>query len=122
MRAKEFVREAKGAKISKRQQQASVGINKITDGERWNSDYKAYRLGLAVAPCDGVNMPDVDKESWVGRWKTTHPYTKEEQEMLKLAYKAVDIDHEDVNHGDLRSKELDDTYTVSPVANWMKTK
>lgn len=122
MRAREFVLEAKRGKITKRQGNASRGINKFTDGEHWNSDYKAYRLGLALACTDGKIAPDVDFESWVGRWKTAHPYTKEEQEMLKRAYDAVKVEHEDVNDGDMRSQELDSTYTVSPVANWMKTK
>ena len=125
MRAREFIEEskiAKSAKISKRQQVATRGLNKVTDGDRWNSDYKLYRLGLALAACDGVNLPDVDAESWVGRWKTVHPYSKEEQDMLNLAYKAVNAEAEDVNNGDMKSEELPDTYTVSPVSNWMNTK
>lgn len=119
MRAREFINEAQ---ISKRLQQSTRGLNKFTDGERWNSDYKMYRLGLALAACDGETMPDVDKESWVGRWKTTHPYSQKEQDMLKLAYKAVEIEYQDVNNGDMESKELDSTNTVSPVANWMNKK
>lgn len=120
MRAKDFIVEKTQGKITPRQQKATVGLNKITDGDRWNSDYKAYRLGLAVAVCDGKNMPDVDFESWVGRWKTTHPYTQQEQDMLKLAYKATNVTYQDVNNGDLRSQELDSTNTVSPVSDWMK--
>lgn len=120
MRAKEFIKEDQGGKMSKRQQNPTVGVNKFTDGERWNSDYKLYRLGLALAGCDGINMPEIDVESWVGRWKTAHPYTKEEQDMLKLSYKAVKADYEDINHGDLNSKELDSTNTTSPVSQWMK--
>lgn len=121
MRAKDFITEKKQGKITPRQQNASVGINKITDGDRWNSDYKAYRMGLALAACDGKTMPDIDYESWVGRWKTTHPYTEEEQDMLKLAYKATNVTYQDVNKGDLKSRELDSTHTVSPVANWNKS-
>lgn len=122
MRAREFVLETKRGKLTKRQRNASRGINKFTDGEHWNSDYKAYRLGLALACTDGKSMPEVDFESWVGRWKTAHPYTPEEQEMLNRAYNAVKVDHEDLNHGDMRSQELDTTNKVSPVSNWMKTK
>lgn len=120
MRAKEFILEVKRGKITKRQGNASRGINKFTDGERWNSDYKAYRLGLALACTDGKIMPEVDFESWVGRWKTAHPYTEQEQEMLKRAYEATKTEHEDVNHGDMHSQELPSTNTVSPVSNWMK--
>ena len=120
MRAKEFIVEKKQGKITARQQQSTVGLNKITDGDRWNSDYKAYRMGLALACTDGKELPDMDYESWVGRWKTTHPYTQEEQDMLKMAYQATNVKYEDLNNGDLRSQELKSTNTVSPVANWMK--
>ena len=122
MRAREFITEKHQGKITARQQQATVGLNKITDGDRWNSDYKTYRMGLALACTDGKTLPDVDFESWVGRWKTTHPYTQEEQDMLVMAYKATNTKYQDLNKGDLRSQELDSTNTVSPVSNWMDKK
>lgn len=106
---------AESKKIPKRFQEPSTGINKFTDGERWNSDYKMYRLGLALAPCDGENVPDVDPESWVGRWKTAHPYTDTEQKMLKLAYKATKINYQDENHGDLKSMETPGVNTTSVI-------
>lgn len=121
MRAKEFISETSRGKITKRQGNASRGINKFTDAEHWNSDYKAYRLGLALACTDGKSIPEVDFESWVGRWKTAHPYTKLEQEMLKRAYTATKTKHMDVNNGDMHSRELDSTNTVSPVSNWNKS-
>jgi hypothetical protein len=120
MRAREFIKESTSGKLDSAKQNTSRGIHKFTDGERWNSDYKAYRLGLTVASCDGVNVPDVDFESWVGRWKTAHPYTQVEADMLRLSYMAAEIEFEDLNHGDLKSQEPDDTNTQSPVANWMK--
>ena len=120
MRAKEFIPEGTKGKLPKRVQQPSAGMHKFTDAERWNSDYKQYRLGLALACSDGEHKPEVDKESWVGRWKTAYPYTDMEQKMLELAYDAVEIEHEDLNHGNLHSEETESTYTVSPVANWNK--
>lgn len=50
-----------------------------------------------------------------------HPYSKVEQDMIKQAYKVVGANHKDVNKGDMESKELDSTYTVSPVAQWNKS-
>lgn len=113
MRAKEFITEVTRGKITQAQQNASRGINKFTDGERWNSDYKSYRLGLALACTDGKTIPEIDFESWVGRWKTAYPYTKEEQEMLNKAYAATKTEHQDVNNGDMRSQELPDTNITS---------
>jgi hypothetical protein len=115
MRAREFIRETTEGHLSKRQQNPTVGLNTFSDGERWNTDYVAYRLGVAVASTDGKTEPNVDGKSWVGKRKTAHPYTKEEQAMLKKAYKAVGADYEDLNHGDMKSKELDSTNKTSPV-------
>jgi hypothetical protein len=123
MKIRDIVTEenSKG-KISKRQQQPTRGLNKFTDGDHWNSDYTLYRLGLAVAATDGKTVPDTDKESWVGKWKVTAPYSQADQDMLKQAYKAVGADYEDVNNGDMRSQELKSTNKSSPVAKPKKNK
>jgi hypothetical protein len=104
MKIKDIIVETKG-ELKKRQRFAMRGLNKFTDGKKWNSDYTLYRLGLALASTDGKYMPEVDEESWIGKWKVTAPYSKAEQEMLKLAYKTVHADHEDLNKGDMRSQE-----------------
>lgn len=116
------VAEAKQSKISKRQSQSTKGVNLVADGDKWNSDYVAYRLGMAVAGTDGQIDPDMDASSWIGKWKSTHPYTKEEQEMLKKAYKAVGATYKDINRGDMRSLELDSTNKTSVVSAPKKNK
>ena len=122
MRAKEFIVEVSQKKISKRQSQSTRGLNTVSDAEHWNSDYVQYRLGMAVACTDGYIDPDMEAKSWVGKSKTTHPYTQQEQEMLKRAYKAVGASYKDLNHGDMESKELDSTEVVSPVAKPKRNK
>lgn len=122
MRAKEFITERKRAKMTKRQNQSTRGLNTYSDSERWNTDYVAYRLGMAVAGTDGQIEPELSASSWIGKSKSTHPYTQEEQEMLKRAYKAVGATYQDVNHGDMRSLELDTANKVSPVAKPKKNK
>lgn len=122
MKINEVITEATVGKLTKRQQQATSGLNRFTDGDRWNSDYTLYRLGLAVASTDGKTDPDTDKESWVGRWKVTAPYTQADQDMLKKAYQAVGANYEDLNHGDMRSQELESTHKASPVAPKKKNK
>jgi hypothetical protein len=104
MKIRDIIVEQKG-ELKKRQRFAMRGLNKFTDGKKWNSDYTLYRIGLALASTDGKTMPEVDEESWIGKWKVAAPYTKEEQEMLKLAYKEVHANYEDINHGDMRSQE-----------------
>lgn len=107
--------EASQAKLTKRQQQATRGVNSFGDGEKINGDYTMYRLGLAAASTDGKITPNMDAKSWVGKTKLAFPYTQEEQEILNKAYKAVGASHKDLNNGDMSSKELDSTNKVSPV-------
>jgi hypothetical protein len=59
----------------------------------------------------------MDAQSWIGKKKSAHPYSKIEHDMLKHAYQAVGAEHEDLNHGDLESRESKDTNTISPVTN-----
>ena len=122
MKINEVIVEATVGKLTKRQQQSTSGLNKFTDGDRWNGDYTLYRLGLAVASTDGKTIPDTDKESWVGKWKVAAPYSQVDQDMLEKAYIAVGARHEDLNHGDMRSQELEGTHKSSPVAPRKKNK
>ena len=115
MRAAEFITEASEAKISKRYQRATRGLNWFSDGERWNTDYVGYRLGIAVACADGTTPIDMDAKSWIGKGKTAHPYTEVEQAMLKQAYEAAGASYKDLNHGDMESEEIKTTNIVSPV-------
>jgi hypothetical protein len=121
MKIKDIISESTG-ELHKHQRFAMRGLNKFTDGKKWNSDYTLYRLGLALAATDGKTMPDMDEESWLGKWKLTAPFTKEEQEMLKLAYKQVHANYEDINHGDMRSQEGPTINKESPVPKRKKNR
>jgi fatty-acid desaturase len=68
---------------------------------------------MAVASSDGINPIEMPAESWVGKHNTAHAYTKEEQDMLNLAYKAAGLEYIDVNKGDMDSEELASTNTQS---------
>ena len=116
MRANEFVSESKVGKISKRQQQATRGLNIFSKKiDSYDRLYDLNRLMMAVASSDGVNPIVMDAESWVGKHNTTHPYTKEEQAMLKLAYKAANLEYKDLNNGDMDSEEVPGTNAQSIV-------
>jgi len=114
--------ESSEQKISKRKQQSTNGLNVYGDSERMSGDYTGYRLGMAVAGTDGKTPIKMKAKSWIGKRKSTHPYTQEEQDMLKQAYKVVGASYKDLNKGDMKSKELDDTYKVSPVSKPKKNK
>jgi hypothetical protein len=115
MRAQEFVTEDKIGKMSKRQNQATVGMNKFRDAQFADRVYELNRIMMAVASTDGTFVPDLDGESWAGRNNIAAPYTPEEQDMLKKAYQAVGSHHEDLNNGDLRSQEHPAVNITSPV-------
>lgn len=116
MRAREFLDEGNGnAPISKRRQFPTRGLHTYGDGERWNGDYTLNRVMMAAASTDGTFVPDIDTKSWFGKEKTSHPYTQEEANMLKMAYRAANADWTDVNHGDLRSQEPPGGNAQSPI-------
>lgn len=116
MRANEFVSESKMGTISKHHQQSTRGLNifskKIDSYDRF---YDLNRLMMAVASSDGINPIEMPAESWVGKHNTAHAYTKEEQDMLKLAYKAAGLEYADLNKGDMDSEELSSANTQSVV-------
>ena len=114
MRAREFVTEQKG-EITQRQQSGTVGLHKFKDASRWSSTYKLNRLMMAAAVTDGTFVPEIDEESWVGNSKTAHPYTQEEVDILKMAYRAVGASYEDLNRGDLESEEPPGGNVKSPM-------
>lgn len=116
MRAKEFVKEAKQAKMSKRQKQSTVGVNLFRDPEGYDRTYELNRMMMAVACADGTGTPiKMDSESWIGKDNSAQPYSKLEQDMMKQAAKAIGSKIKDVNKGDLRSLELDSTQKISPI-------
>jgi hypothetical protein len=116
MRAKEFIGEGlKQGKLSKRQQEPTRGLIKYGDKQHISGDYVGFKLGQAMAASDGKSPVDIDALSWHGKKKTVHPYTEEEQNMFKMAAKAVGADYQDLNNGNLNSCELNSTNKVSPV-------
>lgn len=116
MRAREFVSEGQvNARITKRQQSGTRGLNTFGDGERRNNDYTLNRVMMAVAATDGTFVPDMDMKSWAGKNKTAHPYTQQEQDMLKMAYQAAGASYTDVNRGDMDSEEPPGGNVQSPI-------
>ena len=114
MRAREFVTEQKG-EITKRQQFGTVGLHLFGDGARQNSTYTLNRLMMAAAATDGTFDPELDEESWIGKARSAHPYTQEEVEILKRAYRAVGATYKDLNRGDLESEEPPGGNDRSPI-------
>lgn len=117
MRAKEFITEQKKrAKMTKRQKQATVGVDLFRDPDGYDRMYELNRMMMAVAMADGSGKPvDIDAESWIGKDNSAQPYTKMEQDMMRQAAKSIGSKLKDSNNGNLRSMELDTVNKSSPV-------
>jgi hypothetical protein len=119
MRAKEFITEAvKKGILSKRKRYSTRGLHKFQDIDGRDRTYELNRVMMAAATASGEGPNEVvelDSESWVGTFNTAMPYTEEEANMLKAAYKAVGSKWEDMNRGDLESVELPSTNAESPI-------
>lgn len=114
MRAHEFISEAKG-KPSKRQRYATVGLHTFTDSN-YDRTYLLNRVMMATASTDGTFVPKIEQNGWSSKMNTAHPYTKQEHDMLKMAYQAAGAPLvDDLNDGDLKSDELDSTNYTSPI-------
>lgn len=116
MRANEFIAEDKVGGISKRLRYATRGLHKFRDQKFADRVYELNRVMMAVASNNGQEfVNELDSESWSGRHDVAAPYTKEEADMLKLAYKAVGSKHWDLNHGDMESQEHPAVNSTSPI-------
>jgi len=115
MRAREFVAEAKVGPLGKRRSAATRGLHKFRDETFADRIYELNRVMMAVASTDGTFVPDLDGESWAGRHDIAAPYTEVEAEMLKRAYEATGSWHQDLNHGDMESGELNSINKQSPI-------
>jgi hypothetical protein len=115
MRALEFIAENGAGKISKRNQNATVGLHKFRDKNLADRVYELNRIMMATAATDGTFVPTIDNESWAGRYDIAAPYTKEEHNMLLMAYRAAGSNFKDLNKGDLQSQEHPGVNLTSPV-------
>jgi len=116
MRAREILSEKQQGKMRRVHQDATVGLHKFRDPGGYDRTYELNRVMMATAMADGSDKPlDMDQASWVGKYNTAQPYTKEEQKMLKQAFKAVGSETFDLNKGDLESREHPEVNVTSPV-------
>ena len=123
MKIKEIINEVRAGDVPKNYKESHPGLHLFSDAERANTDYTHFRLGLALACADGKgNLADMDPKSFYGKKHTAHPYTKEEDDMLKQSYKLVGAKYKDMNNGNMRSMELADTNKSSPVPPKKKNK
>lgn len=108
-----------GIKPDRDQERAMPGVHRVAGTA--DRTYDLNRTMMAVACADGVTEPVLPEESWAGRNNIAAPYSKQEHEMLKHAYRAVGSPWQNVldKKFDKHSMEPGDTNTVSPFTKKM---
>jgi hypothetical protein len=122
MRAKDFVNEARGdGKMHPHMHNANQGAVRMRDVGGYDRTYHLNRIWMAAAMADGKSAKavDMDSSSFVEKYNVAFPYTDAEHLMVLAAMATIPTDSKELTKRS-KSKEPDDTYTVSPVANWMK--
>jgi hypothetical protein len=78
--------------------------------------YNLNRIMMAAAMHDGQgdHAVDMDESSWVEKNNMARPYTEQEHNMMKGAFKTVSSEYHHSSK-DHRSHEDDDTHKTSPV-------
>ena len=116
MRANEFIIEAREGTIHPEHQAASQGIVRMRDQGGYDRTYHLNRIWMATAMADGKSSKavDMDSSSWIEKYNTAHPYTKEEDNMIRGALKTVGANHHAVV-SDHNSTEPNDINCASPV-------
>jgi len=120
MRAKEFISEATpGGKMHHHMDNANQGATRMRDVGGYDRTYHLNRIWMAAAMADGSSKKavDMDSSSFVEKYNVAFPYTDIEHMMMLQAIATIPTDSKELTKRS-KSKESDDTYTVSPVANW----
>ena len=119
MRAKDFISEAGIKKISKN---VKSSMRSVTTMPAQNMNHGSarlhYRFGLAMA---GAPEFPTKAENWIGGDPLLAPYTEVEMDIINYASQQVGDGSKQVWTNN-RSQEMDNVYTVSPVADWNKKK
>jgi hypothetical protein len=121
MRAKEFLSERTGKHHPDHAAvQQGTGVERDPGG--YYPNYHQLRTGLALAVADGSKKKiDMDHESWMGPFWTTHPFTEVEHNMFKQARQTIPTEHHQRTPWS-KSTEPDGGNKSSPVAKPKKNK
>ena len=119
MRASEFISEGVRGAIPGGHDNAMPGAHIVRDLGGYDRTNHMNRMMMAMAMHDGKDKKPIPKDkmdpaSWVEKYNTAHPYTKEEDNMVIGAMKTIGSDNHHVL-SDHRSTETPDTHKVSPV-------
>jgi hypothetical protein len=122
MRAKEFIFETTpDGKMPDHLNSAHQGSIRMRDVGGYDRTYHLNRIWMATAMADGKSKKpvDMDSASFVEKYNVAFPYTDAEHLMIMQAMATIPTDSKELAKRG-KSEEPIDTYTTSPVNNWMK--
>lgn len=99
MRFSEILAERKVSKRHPDHDAVSQGAIRSRDVGGYDRVYHQNRVMMAMAMADGKSTKAVDSpsESWMEKYNTHHPYTKEEHNMVHQAFATVPSDYQEVS-------------------------
>jgi hypothetical protein len=115
MKITEIITEERAGELHDRFANASKGVWKMRDNGGFDRVYHLNRIMMATAMHDGQSDKpvDMDPASWIEKYNTAHPYTDEENNMIKGALATVGADSKHLV-SDSNSKEEDHVNRASP--------
>jgi hypothetical protein len=119
MRAQEFVTEDRRGKIPGGHDTSMPGAHIMRDNGGYDRTNHLNRMMMAAACHDGktkkaIPRDQMDPASWVEKYNSAHPYTREEDNMIHGAMKTIGADGHHVVT-DRRSVEHPEIHKISPV-------
>jgi hypothetical protein len=117
MRASEFISESNRKPLRKSLKNASVNLTTYDALDNNNDPYLAYRFGIALAPSPESNM---DSRGPIGSSFSMIDYTDADAKIRKGAEKIIGV--KSSSQTGSKSKELDNTNVISPIAKPKKNK
>jgi hypothetical protein len=119
VRANEFISEDRRGKIPGGHDNSMPGGHIMRDNGGYDRTNHMNRMMMALAMHDGkskkaIPRDQMDPASWVEKYNTAHPYTKEEDNMIHGAMKTIGAESHHVV-ADHRSVEHPEIHKVSPV-------
>lgn len=119
MRAQEFVTEDRKGTLHPDHESVMRSTHRVRDIGGYDRIDHMNRMMMAAAMHDGktkkaIPRDQMDPASWVEKYNTAHPYTKEEDNMIHGAMKTIGSEHHKLI-SDHRSMEPEGTHKISPV-------
>ena len=108
MKITEIITEQRAGKLADKFASPSKGVWKMRDDGGYDRTYHLNRVMMAAAMHDGkTDKPvDMDSASWAEKYNTAHPYTEQENNMIKGALATIGSDSTEIV-SDRKSREED---------------